>query len=62
MGKWVRTDERLPEEGTAVDWIGPDGTEVRGGTFAGGDIWMLPGGEVYVYYTPVCWRPSAEAK
>lgn len=56
--QWVPTAERRPEKGQRVDWISPSGDEVHGGTFTGGAIWHLPGGEMYVYYTPVFWRPS----
>jgi hypothetical protein len=56
---WTPTDRRLPERGQRVDWISPGGEQVDGGTFAGGAVWLLPGGGMYVYYRPTFWRPAA---
>ena len=44
----------LPEDGRRIDWIAPDGTEIRGGN-RHGRLWFLPDG-MYVYYTPSFWR------
>jgi hypothetical protein len=63
--RWFPTDcdnpdERRPKRGQKIDWIAPNGEVVKGGTFEGGAVWMLPEG-LYVYYTPPFWRPHAGA-
>lgn len=53
---WIPTAQRLPEKNQKVEWISPGGLQDRG-TFLGGLIWMPEGSTMYVYYTPVMWRP-----
>lgn len=56
---WIRTQDRRPEPNQTVDWISPGGERVLGGKYAGGAVWFPPGSEMYVYYTPMFWRPSS---
>lgn len=58
MQNWIPTKDKVPEKGQNVDWISPGGEQVNGGRFEGGLIWFLPGGDMYVYYTPTYWRPA----
>ncbi len=55
--KWNPVESIKPEIGRKVDWIAPSGDVVKGGT-RNGKLWFLPGGEMYVYYTPTHWRYS----
>lgn len=55
--EWLPLSRFRPERGQRVDWIGPSGQQVNGGKYAG--MWFLPGeNPMYIYYTPVYWRPS----
>ena len=57
MSEWTPTERQRPVRDQLVEWISPDGQQVRG-RFCGGAIWFPEGGQVYVYYTPAFWRPS----
>jgi hypothetical protein len=62
MREWIPTagaTGRFPEHGQRVDWMAPSGEQVDGGRFDRG-MWFLPGGGMYVYYTPSFWRESKE--
>lgn len=56
-GGWIPTTLARPNKGQSVEWIAPSGGEPQPGTYQG--VWMLPSG-MYVYYTPVMWRPLKE--
>lgn len=57
---WTNTSLMRPHRGQRVDWIAPDGRQIDGGTFNG--VWNLPGEpSMYVYYTPIMWRPAKES-
>lgn len=55
QAQWFLYDQEKPERDRNVEWIAPDGRQVRG-KFLGGCIWMPDGSNTYVYYTPVFWR------
>jgi hypothetical protein len=56
--RWEPTRDSTPTEvGERVDWIAPSGEVVLGGRYERG-LWFLPGGRMYVYYTPTFWRPA----
>lgn len=53
---WTRvTKDTLPDEGRLIDWIAPGGEQIDGGKRLG-NLWFLPCGTMYCYYTPTYWR------
>lgn len=58
MSEWIRTADRLPENGTVVD------TKIDTAGVArnkqrlkrSGALWFFEDGSMYVYYTPTHWR------
>ena len=60
---WTPTARERPPRDAKVDWITSTGQVVRGGTYAGGLIWLLPTpSTMHVYYTPQFWRLHHERK
>lgn len=57
---WIKTSDRLPAEGTVVEWIPPSGGEPIVGKKGPGRLWFIDG--VYVYYdpSPFYWREAKE--
>lgn len=51
--RWTPTDLEKPPMNAAVEWIAPNGDQMRG-KFCG--VWIPDGSPMYVYYTPVFWR------
>jgi hypothetical protein len=56
MSNWTPCTRSRPEKNQRVEWITPSGEVVRG-KYAGGLIWFPEGSPMYIYYTPICWRP-----
>lgn len=57
--KWTLTRVMLPPEGIVVETMISDECGVRNeGTLKrNGNLFFLPDGSMYVYYTPTHWRP-----
>ena len=55
---WYSVYDKLPPEGTVVMTKIDDGICKRNETllYRKGNVWWLPGGDMYVYYTPTHWR------
>lgn len=53
--RWTSYSSGLPRRDSKVEWISPDGRQVRG-TYYGGVVWMPENSPMYVYYTPTMWR------
>jgi hypothetical protein len=52
--KWNPTDTMLPPENTLVKTMDSSG---RVSTLQRiGNLWFVPDGGMYVYYTPISWR------
>jgi len=57
LNTWTRTADALPPEGEEVIVMnGHIETTLR----RRGNLWWLPDGSMYVYYTPRLWRPLDE--
>ena len=60
MSEWISVEEKLPPENKTVEtWI-DDGKYIRNEQELKrcGNLWYLPDGSMYVYYTPTHWRDS----
>lgn len=53
--EWVKTDEQLPVNQLVVDTLSPNGT-IRQELKRSGNLWFVPDGGMYVYYTPYAWK------
>lgn len=51
---WIRTGEKLPPEGEAVQTMSSAGKVQR--LVLDGKLWFFPDMSMYVYYTPKYWR------
>lgn len=62
MNEWIKTSDRLPEEGVVVlTKIDDDIVKRNTQTLKrSGNLWFLPDGAMYVYYTPTHWMPLPE--
>lgn len=60
MNDWIRVSDRLPTENKVVDTIIDDGKFIRNmqKLKRKGNLWYLPDGSMYVYYTPTHWREA----
>lgn len=58
MAEWTQTESALPPEGVLVDAITPSGNPST--LRRKGNLWWLPDGSMYVYFTPVWWREISE--
>lgn len=60
MSKWISVNDRLPEEGVVVQTKIHDGKCRRNeqDLKRKGNLWFLPDGSMYVYYTPTHWSPK----
>lgn len=60
MTGWISTRERLPPGGLPVETKIEDGRGSRNvqRLKRQGNLWFLPDGSMYVYYTPTHWRPA----
>lgn len=58
MSNWYDVESNPPESGTLVECTTPGG-DVRV-LKRSGNMWFVPDGSVYVYFTPVKWRPLTE--
>lgn len=58
MSDWIKCSEQLPEQGKVVEVKIDDEDGVRNVTTLkrNGNLWFLPDGSRYVYYTPTHWR------
>lgn len=54
---WIECAMRLPDEGVVVQTLSPGGMEST--LKRQGGLWFVPDGSMYVYYTPMSWRPAA---
>lgn len=52
---YTLVSEKLPPEGEVVQTISPNGLESQ--LKRNGNLWFFPDGSMYVYYTPLFWRP-----
>ena len=50
---WISITERMPESGRVVTVLTPGG-DVRPLKY-GDNLWWLPDGSMYVYFTPTHW-------
>lgn len=55
--KWIKPSDQKPDDDTIVDWLDSSGNLISLGRYYKG-LWFLPGGEMYIYYTPTFWRYS----
>lgn len=57
--EWIRTKDRLPENGAVVRTKIDDANGTRNVTklIRRGNLWLLPDVSMYVYYTPTQWAP-----
>ena len=58
MADWIRVAEKLPPENKVVETRIDDGKFIRNEQELKrkGNLWFLPDGSMYVYYTPTHWR------
>ena len=58
MGEWKRIMDILPEEYKVVETKIDDGRMIRNqqNLYRYKNLWFLPDGSMYVYYTPTHWR------
>ena len=57
---WIPIEDRLPDEGKAVDTLIHDnrGTRNNQPLILRGRLWFLEDGSMYVYYQPTHWKPK----
>lgn len=62
--KWISVISQPPKDFTIVETKIDDGILVRNQQLLKkcGNLWFLPDGNMYVYYTPTHWRPIKENK
>ena len=55
---WYKTSEKLPEEGIIVKTKIHDerGCRNEAWLYRKDNLWFLPDGSMYVYYTPTHWK------
>lgn len=62
MREWIPIADSLPPRGLVVDTMIDDEDGVRNERplmrAYGSNLWWLPDGSMYVYYTPTHWRRS----
>lgn len=58
MSEWISVKFRLPPENKTVETQIDDGKYIRNEQELKrrGNLWYLPDGSMYVYYTPTHWR------
>lgn len=58
--KWISTSKQLPPERVVVETKGQNQTIQRLKRIE--NLWFIPDGSIYVYYTPIEWRllPSGQ--
>lgn len=58
MGEWKRTMDILPPEHLVVETKIDDGVFIRNQQplYRCKNLWYVPDGSMYVYYTPTHWR------
>lgn len=59
---WIKTNDRLPPESLLVSTKIDDEKGIRNiGTLQRiGNLWFIPSGKMYVYYTPTHWKYELE--
>lgn len=57
--EWIKTTQRLPNDGEIVLTKIDDGNQVRNLQKLKREnrLWFLSDGSMYVYYTPTHWKP-----
>lgn len=58
---WIEVEKQKPERNVVVETKIDDGNGCRNqqDLYRGsGNLWFLPDGSMYVYYTPTHWRPK----
>lgn len=60
--EWISVRESLPPENVIVQTKIHDsrGCRNQGRLYRYKNLWFLPDGSMYVYYTPTHWRPVLE--
>lgn len=55
---WISVEDRLPEDGKIVETKIDDGKFIRNiqKLKRKGNLWFLPDGSMYVYYSPTHWK------
>lgn len=58
MNGWINVADALPDEGAVVDTVISDGHGTRNEARLkrSGNLWFLPDGSMFVYYTPTHWK------
>lgn len=58
MLNWIACKDKLPPEGLVVETIisDKDGERNQQKLKRNKNLWFVPSGEIYVYYTPTHWR------
>lgn len=58
QNKWISCNSIKPQEGRVVETIIMDqyGNRNQGKLMYRKNLWWLPTGDMYVYYTPTHWR------
>lgn len=56
--EWINVKDRLPEDFILVKTKIDDGKGIRNEQFLKkcGNLWFIPDGNMYVYYTPTHWK------
>jgi hypothetical protein len=57
--KWIRVADQLPPQGQVVETKIADPDRNQDTLKRSGNLWFIPDGSIYVYYTPTHWRPIA---
>lgn len=60
---WIETAKQLPPDGVVVQTKIDDSKGVRNETTLKrqGNLWFVPDGSMYVYYTPTHWREIVQS-
>jgi hypothetical protein len=58
LNTWTLCRKELPPEDVEVIVLAPSGEELV--MFRKGRLWFIDGGEMYVYWEPLVWRPIRE--
>lgn len=56
LKNWIPTQNKLPENGVTVEAMDSAGhvQDLK----RDGNLWWFPDGSMYVYFTPMMWKPK----
>ncbi len=58
--QWNSVEREPPPENVVVDTMSPGG--IRQTLKRVKNLWLVPDGSIYVYYTPILWLPLLEKR